>query len=136
MTDGLGERWELDRCTSSPIRQPLHARRHRRRAHGTRAGIAPGDVEAVEVGLPAPVLRTVAQPAEVKAAPPTGYAARFSAPFAFAAALSGGGGLGLSLADFRDERATDPALRALAARVRCVANAECDDIFPHHFPRS
>lgn len=135
VTDGLGERWEIDTLHIKPypsnhfthavIDAALMARE---------AGIAPGDVEAVEIGLPAPVLRTVAEPAEVKAAPPTGYAARFSAPFAFAAALSGGGGLGLSLADFRDERATDPALRALAARVHCVANAECDDIFPHHFP--
>ena len=85
-------------------------------------GVRPDDVEAVELGVAAPVLRTIAEPADVKAAPPSGYAARFSGPFTFAAALAGGGGLGLDLDDFTDERARDPELLALAARVTCVAD--------------
>ena len=80
------------------------------------------------------MLRTIAEPADVKAAPPSGYAARFSGPFTFAAALAGGGGLGLDLDDFTDERARDPELLALAARVTCVADERCDAIFPHQFP--
>ncbi|QEC46123.1 MmgE/PrpD family protein [Baekduia soli] len=135
VTDGLRERWEIDTLHVKPypsnhfthavIDAALMARE---------AGIAPGDVLGVQVGLAGPVLRTVAEPPEVKAAPPTGYAAKFSAPFTFALALLGGGGLGLSLGDFTDERAADPALRALAGRVRCVRDDRCDAIFPHHFP--
>ena len=51
-----------------------------------------------------------------------------------AAALLGGGGLGLSHDDFTDTAAADPARLALAGRVRCVADDESTAIFPHQFP--
>ena len=60
--------------------------------------------------------------------------AKFSGPFTVAIALLGGGGLGVSLEDFTDERARDPELLALADRVKCVADADCDAIFPHALP--
>lgn len=135
VTDGLGERWELDRLHVKPypanhfchtsVDAALEARR---------LGVDPDEIVEVELGLPAPVLRTVAEPPEAKAAPPTGYTAKFSAPFTFSAALLGGGGLGLGLADFTDERAFDPAVLAVAAKVRCVPDERCSEIFPYHFP--
>ena len=97
-------------------------------------GVTPSDIDRVEIGLPSPVLRTVAEPRELKIRPPSGYAARFSSPFTFAAALRGGGGLGLFLDDLTDERVTDPTTLALAAKVTCVADERCDQIFPEHFP--
>ena len=80
------------------------------------------------------MLRTVAEPADAKANPPTGYTSKFSGPFTFALALSGGGGLGLSIHDFTDANAHDADLRALAARVRCVPDPTCDEIFPNQLP--
>lgn len=97
-------------------------------------GLRAADVAEVEAGFPEPVLRTVAEPAGVKAAPPDGYAARFSAPYVIATALLGGGGLGVGLEDFTDAAARRPERRALAARVRCVGDEECDRLFPRTLP--
>jgi 2-methylcitrate dehydratase PrpD len=79
-------------------------------------------------------MRTIAEPIELKAAPPTGYAARFSGPFTFAAALSGGGGLGVFLEDFTDERVADPTLLQLTSKVTVVESSRCNDIFPNELP--
>ncbi len=46
----------------------------------------------------------------------------------------GGGGLGVSLDDFTDEAVHDARRLDLASRVRCVADEECDRIFPNQFP--
>ncbi|SDJ44239.1 MmgE/PrpD family protein [Nonomuraea jiangxiensis] len=97
-------------------------------------GVDPADIAEIELGVPTPVLRTIAQPPEVKAAPPTGYAGAFSGPYTVAAALMGGGGLGVWMDDFTDEAVADPRRLELAAKVRCVADARCDEIFPHQFP--
>ena len=69
-----------------------------------------------------------------KARPRSGYHAAFSGPYTVAAALTGGGGLGVFHEDFTDAAAADEARLALAARVRCVPDANCDEIFPHQFP--
>jgi 2-methylcitrate dehydratase PrpD len=70
----------------------------------------------------------------VKQAPQTGYQAQFSAPYVVAAALLGGGGLGLSLGDFTDDLARDPQRRALMAKVTVGPDATCDEIYPYQFP--
>ncbi|MGH3315148.1 MAG: MmgE/PrpD family protein, partial [Nocardioidaceae bacterium] len=132
---GLGEQWELPGIFFKPY--PCN--------HFTHAGIdaalelrsrgvAADDVEDIELGAPTPVLRTIAQPAEDKARPESGYHAAFSGPYTVAAALTGGGGLGLGHDDFTDEAAADETRLALAARVRCVADKRCDEIFPEQFP--
>ena len=51
-----------------------------------------------------------------------------------ATALLGGGGLGVFHEDFTDEATRDERRLALAAKVRCVADERCDQIFPHQFP--
>jgi 2-methylcitrate dehydratase PrpD len=132
---GLGKDWELSRIFFKPY--PAN--------HFTHAGIDAAiklreegldieDIEEIELGVAAPVLRTIAQPEEEKASPETGYAAQFSGPFTVATALVGGGGLGLSLDDFTDENVRDQIKLDLASRVRCVADEECDRIFPYQFP--
>ena len=135
LTRGLGEEWELTRTFFKPY--PAN--------HFTHAGIDAAislreegldieEVEEIDLGVAAAVLRTIAQPEEEKARPESGYAAQFSGPFTVATALAGGGGLGVSLDDFTDEAVKDPVKLDLASRVRCVADAECDRIFPNQFP--
>ena len=135
VVDRLGEHWELPGIFFKPY--PCN--------HFTHAGIdaaleirsrgvRPEDVESIELGAPTAVLRTIGEPAEEKARPRSGYHAAFSGPYTVAAALTGGGGLGVFHEDFTDEAAADPARLALAARVRCVPDARCDEIFPHQFP--
>jgi len=51
-----------------------------------------------------------------------------------AAALVGGGGLGVYLNDFTEETLSDPERLRLASLVRCVADARSSEIFPHQFP--
>lgn len=135
ITLGLGTKWSVpgiffkpypaNHFTHATIDAALHLRAE---------GLTPNDVDSIEVGVATPTVRTIGEPIEVKQAPDTGYMAQFSAPFAVAAALTGGGGLGLGLDDFSNERAHDPALRELMRKITVVADAECDEIFPHQFP--
>lgn len=135
ITADLGERWELLQMHFKPY--PAN--------HFTHAGIdaalelrerglSPDDLSEVQLGVATSTLRTIAQPAAEKAKPPSGYAARFSGPFTFAAAMCGGSGLGVGLDDFTDELAREPRRLALAARVSCVADADCDALFPDRLP--
>jgi 2-methylcitrate dehydratase PrpD len=135
LIEGLGETWTIPGIFYKPY--PAN--------HFTHAGIDAAlklrervrldEIEEIELGVAAPTLRTIAEPREAKIRPQSGYHAQFSGPFTVAAALMGnGGGLGLWLDDFSDERAGDPRYLELAAKVRCVANPECDAIFPNQFP--
>jgi 2-methylcitrate dehydratase PrpD len=135
IVDGLGERWELPGIFFKPY--PCNhfthagidaARRLRER------GVDPAEIEHLELGAPTSVLRTIAEPREDKIRPKSGYHAAFSGPYTVAAGLLGGGGLGVFHDDFTDEAAADPARLELAAKVTCVPDARCDEIFPHQFP--
>jgi 2-methylcitrate dehydratase PrpD len=135
VVDRLGEHWELPGIFFKPY--PCNHFTHagidaalRLRAQGVR----PDDVTAIELGAPTAVLRTIGQPPEEKARPRSGYHAAFSGPYTVAAALTGGGGLGVFHEDFTDEAAADPERLRLAALVRCVPDARCDELFPHQFP--
>lgn len=97
-------------------------------------GLTADDVESVEIGVAGATVRTIGEPLDVKQAPTTGYQAQFSGPYAFAAALAGGSGLGLALDDFTDALARDPKRRSLMARTTVVADAECDAIYPDELP--
>lgn len=135
LTRGLGSDWELPKITFKPY--PCNHFTHPGidAALQLRAeGLDPRDIESIVLGAPTSVLRTIGQPAAEKARPQSGYHAQFSGPFTVAAALVGGGGLGLYLDDFTDELARDPLRLALAARVTCIPDEECDRIFPNRFP--
>lgn len=135
LTSGLGERWELPTIFFKPY--PCNHFTHAGIDAALRLrerGVDPAAVERIELGAPTAVLRTIGQPPEEKAVPKSGYHAAFSGPYTVAAALLGGGGLGVFHEDFTDDAAADPARLALAAKVTCVPDAECDGIFPHQFP--
>ncbi len=135
ITGGLGQRWELARVFFKPY--PAN--------HFTHAGIDAAirlreegldleQIAGIELGVAAPVLRTIAQPREEKARPKTGYAAQFSGPFTVATALVGGGGLGVSLDDFTDDDVEDEEKLRLASLVTCSADEVCTRVFPNQFP--
>lgn len=88
LLDGLGQRWELSRLFIKPY--PCNhfthagmdaAMRLRRR------GLDPERVARLTLGVPAPVLRTIAEPAAEKARPRSGYHAAFSGPYTVATGL-------------------------------------------------
>ncbi|MFF2555315.1 MmgE/PrpD family protein [Nocardia sp. NPDC058058] len=135
VTAELGERWELPGVFFKPY--PCNHFTHagidaalRLRARGVRAA----EVDGLVLGAPAPVLRTIGEPIEHKRHPESGYHAAFSGPYTVAAALLGGGGLGLFHEDFTDAMAADPRRLALAAKVECVPDTRSEQIFPFQFP--
>ncbi|AXB41133.1 MmgE/PrpD family protein [Amycolatopsis albispora] len=135
ITDALGDAWELPGIFFKPYpcNHFTHAGIDAARRIAAR-GVDPADIDRIELGAPTAVLRTIGEPREAKIAPESGYHAAFSGPYTVAAGLLGGGGLGVFHEDFTDEAAADPARLALAAKVTCVPDARCDEIFPHQFP--
>lgn len=135
ITDGLGEEWSVPGIFFKPY--PANHFTHTAIDAATRMraqGLTPDQVRSATLGVAASIVRTIGEPLEVKRAPATGYAAQFSGPYAVAAGLFGGGGLGVGLEDYTDELARDPARRALMAKVTVVADPRCTKVFPHQFP--
>ncbi|HEY3471690.1 MAG TPA: MmgE/PrpD family protein [Amycolatopsis sp.] len=135
IVDGLGERWELPGIFFKPYpcNHFTHAGIDAARRLRSR-GVDPAEIVELELGAPTAVLRTIGEPREAKIRPQSGYHAAFSGPYTVATGLLGGGGLGVFHDDFTDSAAADPERLALAAKVRCVPDARCDEIFPHQFP--
>ena len=135
ITEGLGSDWSVPGIFFKPYPANHFTHAAIDAAIALRArGVRPADVESAILGVAAPTVRTIGEPIEAKRAPQTGYMAQFSGPYAVAAGLAGGSGLGVGLDDFTDELARDAERRALMARVSVVADDRCTDIFPHQFP--
>jgi 2-methylcitrate dehydratase PrpD len=135
LTDRLGDHWEVPGIFFKPYPANHFTHAGADAAMALRAkGLRPEDVESIVLGVSGYAARTIGEPIEVKRAPSTGYQAQFSGPYMVSAALHGGHGLGLGLADFTDELAQDPSRRALMQRISVVPDAECDAIWPHQFP--
>ncbi len=135
VTEGLGSDWSVPGIFFKPYPANHFTHAAIDAAIGLRArGVRAADVESAILGVAAPTVRTIGEPIEAKRAPETGYMAQFSGPYAVAAGLIGGGGLGVGLADFTDELARDPGRRALMSRVSVVADDRCTEVFPRQFP--
>lgn len=135
ITDELGDRWELPGIFFKPY--PCNHFTHAGIDAALRLrgrGVTADAVDRLILGAPTPVLRTIGEPVHAKRHPESGYHAAFSGPYTVAAALLGGGGLGVFHDDFTDAAAADPRRLAVAARVDCVPDARCDEIFPYQFP--
>lgn len=135
VVDRLGEHWELPGIFFKPY--PCNHFTHAGidAARALRAGgLDPADITEIDLGVPKPVLRTIAEPPAAKAAPESGYHAAFSGPFTVARALLGGAGLGVGHADFTDAAARDPRTLELARLVTSHGDDRCDEIYPHQFP--
>ena len=135
VTDNLGTEWVVPTLFFKPYpcNHFTHAGIDAARAMKA-AGVDPDRITALTLGAPTPVLRTIAEPADEKAHPRSGYHAAFSGPFTVASAFYSEHGLGLFHEDFTDDAAKDERKLALAAKVTCEPNAECDEIFPYQFP--
>ncbi len=134
LVEGLGSHWSVKDLFYKPYPANHFLHGAIDAALLLRKSVDVRDIAEIELGVATTTLRTVAAPAAEKARPQSGYHAKFSAPFVVATALLGGGGLGVWLDDFTDEHVRDPRYLDLAAKVRCVGNAECDAIFPRQFP--
>lgn len=135
VVDGLGREWAVPGIFFKPY--PANHFTHAAVDAAARLrsrGVGPDDVERLTLGVPAPNLRTIGEPIEVKRTPETGYMAQFSGPYAVAVGLLGGSGLGAGVEDYTDELARDPQRRALMAKVDVVPDDRCTAIFPTQFP--
>ncbi|MET7671328.1 MmgE/PrpD family protein [Micromonospora luteifusca] len=131
LTDDLGTGWTLGDVGFKPYPCNIYTHPVIDAALMLRErGITADQLDWVEAGVAKPTLRTIAEPPEKKASPTTGYEAQFSGPYAFAAAMLGGGGLGVGLQDFTDAAAVEPQRRALAGRVRMVESDTATAAFP------
>ena len=135
VTEGIGERWHAADVAYKPY--PANHFTHTGidaalalRARGLRAG----DVASASLAVAPPTVRTIGEPIEAKRAPESGYAAQFSGPYAVAAALCGGGGLGVGLDDFSDSLARDPRRRELMRRIDVVGDPHLLEIYPYELP--
>ena len=133
--DGLGQHWHAADVFYKPYPANHFTHTGIDAALAVRGcGIEVADIERIELAVAPPTVRTIGDPIEAKRSPATGYQAQFSGPYTVAAALLGGGGLGLGLGDFTDELAVDPTRRALMARVDVVGDPALLDIYPFQFP--
>lgn len=135
MLNGFGEYWEADSIAFKPY--PCNVFTHPiidAAVALNRSGIDAEQIASIEVGGAAAALRTIAFPEEDKARPESGYHAAFSAPYTVASALIGGGGLGLSHADFEDDRLKEDLRMRLAAATRCSVDEQADKSFPAALP--
>ena len=135
MTAELGERWEA----SSIFYKPYPANHFTHTAIDAAValrgqGLRPEDIACATLEVAPPTVRTIGEPIAAKRSPNTGYDAQFSGPYAVAAGLLGGGGLGVSLDDFSDDLARDPHRRELMARIDVVGDPGLMDIYPCQLP--
>lgn len=135
ITDGLGTEWLVPGIFFKPYPANHFTHAAIDAASELRAGgLTPQDVQSATLGVASAIVRTIGEPLGVKRAPPTGYAAQFSGPYAIAVGLFGGQGLGAGIGDYTDVLATDPERCRLMAKVNVVADPRCDEIFPYQFP--
>lgn len=135
ITGGLGEKWEVPGIFFKPYpaNHFTHTAIDAARAIRER-GVDLSKIAAIRLGVAEPIVRTIGEPIEVKRRPETAYMAQFSGPYAVAAGLLGGGGLGVGLDDYTDALAQDPVRREIMAKVEVVADDRCTAIFPRQFP--
>jgi 2-methylcitrate dehydratase PrpD len=116
MLGGFGSEWLWPTIAFKPYACGTMAHPYIDCARALRAGgVAPDDIASIECDTAEGIVHRLWEPLAAKAAPPNAYAAKFSIPYAIAVALlKDNAGLG----EYTDALAQDPALRALAAKVR------------------
>src|SRR5205085_6457995 len=82
-------------------------------------GLRADDVESIECETAEGIVHRLWEPLASKQAPPNGYAAKFSIPYAIAVGILRGDA---GLAEYEEAVVRDPAVRALAAKVRYVVD--------------
>ena len=91
-------------------------------------GVKPGDVTAIECKTAEGIVHRLWEPLAAKQNPPNGYAAKFSIPYAIAIGMLRGDA---GLIDYEEAVVHDPAVRALASKVRYIIDP--DNPYPRQF---
>jgi 2-methylcitrate dehydratase PrpD len=129
LLDGLGGRWVIEDIAFKPyacgtMTQPFVDCA----IELARQGIAAEEIEKLLCFVGEGTVHRLWEPLKAKQTPPNGYAAKFSTPFCVAVGfLDGAAGL----EQFTDQRAVDPDVRALAAKVSYEIDP--DDEYPKNF---
>jgi 2-methylcitrate dehydratase PrpD len=84
-----------------------------------REGVRVGDIAAIECETAEGIVHRLWEPLAAKQQPPNGYAAKFSIPYAIAVGMLHGDA---GLDDYEEAVVADPAVRALAGKVRYVVD--------------
>ena len=129
MLDGAGQAWLAADIAFKPYACGTMAHPYIDCARKLVAeGLAPDDVMAIECKTAEGIVHRLWEPIAAKQNPPNGYAAKFSIPYAIAVGmLRGDAGLG----DYEEAIVHDPAVRALAGKVRYIVDP--DNPYPRQF---
>jgi 2-methylcitrate dehydratase PrpD len=84
-----------------------------------REGVRPADIVAIECETAEGIVHRLWEPLAAKQRPPNGYAAKFSIPYAIAVGMLRDDA---GLDDYEESVVADPAVRALAGKVRYVVD--------------
>jgi 2-methylcitrate dehydratase PrpD len=129
LVEGLGRRWVTPDVAFKPypcgtMVQPFIDCAIKLRADGVRAD----DVREIVCEVAEGTVPRLWEPLTSKHCPPTPYAAKFSTPFCMAVGFTDGR---VGLAQFSEERIHDPAVLALAGKIRYTINPA--DEYPRRF---
>src|SRR6266705_2024925 len=91
-------------------------------------GMQPGDVVSIECKTAEGIVHRLWEPLAAKQNPPNSYAAKFSVPYAIAVGMLRGDA---GLVDYEEAVVHEPAVRALAGKVRYVVDP--DNPYPRQF---
>ena len=129
LLEGIGERWLMADIAFKPYACGTMAHPYIDCARALAAqGVDARDIVAIECRTAEGIVHRLWEPLASKRSPPNGYAAKFSIPYAIAVGfLHGDAGL----AEYEQTVVTDPAVRALASKVRYVVDT--DDPYPRSF---
>lgn len=115
LIDGLGSRWVMETITFKPYPCGTMVQPYIDCAIALgRKGVPLDGIASITCKTAEGIVHRLWEPLELKQAPPTAYAAKFSVPYGVALGLVRGEA---TLDGFSDAAVTDPALRAVAAKV-------------------
>ncbi len=129
MLDGAGKRWLAADIAFKPYACGTMAHPYIDCARKLVAeGVKPDEVAAIECKTAEGIVHRLWEPLAAKQNPPNGYAAKFSIPYAIAVGMLRGDA---GLIDYEEAVVHDPAVRALAGKVRYVVDP--DNPYPRQF---
>src|SRR5216684_1076475 len=120
LLDGFGERWLMTALAFKPYPCGTMIQPYVDCARRLGKRVGPEGVVELVAQVAEGTVHRLWEPLAEKQRPPNGYAAKFSAPSCIAAGLLRGN---LGLDAFTDDAVADPAVRALAAKVRYEIDA-------------
>jgi len=129
MLDGVGSAWLMKDIAFKPYACGTMAHPYIDCARKIAAqGIAEAEIVAIECNTAEGIVHRLWEPLAAKQSPPNGYAAKFSIPYAIAVGMLRDDA---GLAEYEERVVHDPAVRALAGKVRYVIDP--DNPYPDRF---